>query len=69
MLYFAWHQTIVFPAIYYIYEMLGVLQVDLFPQVVWMIFMSIITIILTIAIITLLNELISHTRLKFIIGK
>ena len=69
ILYFAWHQTIIFPSIYFLYEVLGLLQVDLFPQEVWMLFMSTITIILTIAIITLLNEVISHSRLKFIIGK
>lgn len=69
ILYFAWHQTILFPSIYYLYEVLGILQVDLFPQKVWMLFMSTTTIILTISIITLINELISHSRLKFIIGK
>lgn len=69
ILYFAWHQTIIFPSIYYLYEVLGLLQADLFPQEVWMLFMSTTTIVLTIAIITLLNKLISHSRLKFIIGK
>lgn len=69
MLYFAWHQTIIFPSINHLYKALGLLQVDLFPQEVWKLFMSTTTIILTIAIITLLNELISHSKFKFIIGK
>ena len=69
ILYFAWHQTILYPSIYYLYEVLGFLQVDLFPHEVWMLFMFATIIILTIAIITLLNELISHSKLKFIIGK
>lgn len=69
ILYFAWHQTILFPSINYLYEVLGLVQVDLFSQEVWMFIMFTTTIILTIAVITLLNELISHSILKFIIGK
>ena len=69
ILYFAWHQTIIFPFINYLYEILGLLQGDLFPQEIRMLILSTTTIILTISIITLLNELILHSRLKFIIGK
>lgn len=66
LLYFAWHQSIIFPALSYLYWKVGLSECEIYRNTSvfkW------ITILLAFILITLLNELISHSRLKFIIGK
>lgn len=66
LLFFAWHQSIVFPALSYLYWRIGLSECYIYKNTYifkW------ITVIFTFFIITLLNELISHTRLRFVIGK
>lgn len=66
LLYFAWHQSIIFPTLSYLYWRIGLSECDIYKNTSvfkW------ITIIFAFLSISLLNELISHSRLKFIIGK
>lgn len=64
ILYFAWHQTIVLPLLCRIYWKVGLFD-GLFIE---MNMLKWISVIVTIIIITLLNEVVKHSKLKFVLG-
>lgn len=66
LLYFAWHQSIVMPSLSYIYWKTGINNWHIYQDTTlfkW------ITIVLTILIISIMNEIISRSKLKVILGK
>ena len=66
LLYFAWHQTIILPFLSYVYYKVGISQWTVYKETVifkW------ISVVLVLCIITVLNEIITHSKLKFILGK
>ena len=69
LLYFAWHQSIVFPVIGKVYQAINISQANFLPNEIWMFITSVLLVILTIFIITILNELIIRSKMSFILGK
>lgn len=69
LLYFAWHQSIVFPVIGKVYQAINISQANFLPNEIWMFITSVLLVILTIFIITILNELIMRSKMSFILGK
>ena len=66
LLYFAWHQTIIFPVLSRICWKIDVIQYDVYHGTY---LFPCITFFSTFFIITILNEIISHSNYKFILGK
>lgn len=68
MLYFAWHQTIMMPLISKLLQRLGwsISGATPLPE---LIVYKMVYVLLIIAVITVLNMIISNTRLRFILGK
>lgn len=72
LLFFAWHQAIVFPMITIIYKTLNIFQSNIFSERLYILntlFRDFITILLAIIILYLCNEILSNSKLKFVIGK
>ena len=66
LLYFAWHQTIIFPFLSRLCWKIGVIQYDMYHSTY---LFPCLSILLTIIIITILNEIIIRSNFKFILGK
>ena len=66
LLYFAWHQTIILPFLSYVYYKVGISQWTVYKETV---FFKWISVVLVLCIITVLNEVITHSKLRFVIGK
>lgn len=65
LLFFVWHQTIILQVLCRIYWKIGILQSNNIEINIIKCF----SIILTLVIITILNEVIIHSRFKFILGR
>lgn len=68
LLYFVWHQTPVITAIYYYFPRMGIPMED-YPSTAVMYGEKALELILILTILTLCNELLLHSRLKWVLGK
>jgi len=65
LLFFAWHVDVVFPALWRLYWFLGITP----SSCLGVITIKCLSVVLTLIIITVLNEMIRHTKMKFMLGK
>ena len=66
LIFFAWHQSIIMPSLSYLYWKTGISEWEVYQGSTvfkWT------TIVLTLFILSLVNELIIHSKIKFILGK
>lgn len=66
LLYFAWHQTIILPVLNNVYWKIGVMKLPVYTETSLIKWLSV---LLTLLVITLLNEAVVRTKLKFVLGK
>ena len=66
MIFFAWHQSIVFPFLSLIYWKTGISQLAIYHDTTFFKWFSI---LMAIVILSLLNEVVINSRIKFILGQ
>lgn len=68
LIYFVWHQTPVITAIYYFFPRLGI-PMEHYPSGAAMLAEKGLELFLILTVLTILNELLLHSKLKWVLGK
>ena len=68
LVYFVWHQTPVITAIYYFFPRLGI-PMEHYPSGAAMLAEKGLELFLILTVLTILNELLLHSKLKWVLGK
>ena len=68
LLYFAWHQVLMLPLIYALFPRLGI-PIEGFPSSAAMLGEKLLETVFILAVLTVCNELLLHSRLRFVLGR